>query len=32
MSENNKANAIAFYTRALLEGHVEEAFRTYAGA
>ena len=32
MSESNKANTIAFYTRALLEGHVEEAFQTYAGA
>jgi predicted SnoaL-like aldol condensation-catalyzing enzyme len=32
MSESNKANTLAFYKRALLDGDVEEAFRLYAGA
>jgi|GEM_PF-4873614 len=31
MSEINKANTVAFYKEALLQGRVESAFRTYAG-
>jgi predicted SnoaL-like aldol condensation-catalyzing enzyme len=31
MSEANKANTVAFYKKALFEGKVENAFRTYAG-
>jgi predicted SnoaL-like aldol condensation-catalyzing enzyme len=31
MSETNKANTVAFYKKALFEGDVENAFRTYAG-
>ena len=31
MSEANKANAVAFYKKALFEGDVENAFRIYAG-
>jgi predicted SnoaL-like aldol condensation-catalyzing enzyme len=32
MSETNKANTLAFYKKALLDGDVEDAFRLYAGA
>jgi hypothetical protein len=32
MSEVNKANIVAFYKEALLQGRVESAFRTYAEA
>jgi predicted SnoaL-like aldol condensation-catalyzing enzyme len=32
MSETNKANAVAFHTKAVFEGDVENAFRIYAGA
>jgi predicted SnoaL-like aldol condensation-catalyzing enzyme len=31
MSETNKDIAVALYKKALFEGHVEEAFRLYAG-
>jgi predicted SnoaL-like aldol condensation-catalyzing enzyme len=31
MSEANKATTLAFYTQALLQGDVENAFRAYAG-
>jgi predicted SnoaL-like aldol condensation-catalyzing enzyme len=31
MSETNKDVAVALYKKALFEGHVEEAFRLYAG-
>jgi predicted SnoaL-like aldol condensation-catalyzing enzyme len=31
MSEKNKATTIAFYTKALLEGEVDEAFRAHGG-
>jgi predicted SnoaL-like aldol condensation-catalyzing enzyme len=32
MSEINKTNTVAFYKEALLQGCVESAFLTYAGA
>jgi predicted SnoaL-like aldol condensation-catalyzing enzyme len=32
MSETNKANTVAFHKRAVFEGDVENAFRTYAGS
>ena len=32
MSEENKANAVAFHKKAVFEGDVENAFRIYAGA
>ena len=32
MSDKNKAITIAFYTKALLEGDVDEAFRAHGGA
>jgi predicted SnoaL-like aldol condensation-catalyzing enzyme len=32
MSETNKANTVAFHKMAVFEGHVENAFRIYAGA
>ena len=32
MPETNKDIAVALYKKALFEGHVEEAFRLYAGA
>jgi predicted SnoaL-like aldol condensation-catalyzing enzyme len=31
MSETNKANAVAFHTKAVFEGDVENAFRLYGG-
>jgi predicted SnoaL-like aldol condensation-catalyzing enzyme len=31
MSDQNKTTTIAFYTKALLEGDVDEAFRAYGG-
>jgi predicted SnoaL-like aldol condensation-catalyzing enzyme len=31
MSEKNKANTVAFYKKALFEGDVKNAFRSYAG-
>src|ERR1700761_641773 len=31
MSDQNKTITIAFYTKALLEGDVDEAFRAYGG-
>jgi len=32
MPETNKANTVAFHTKAIFEGDVENAFRIYAGA
>jgi hypothetical protein len=32
MSETNKANTVAFYKKALFEGDVQNAFRSYAGS
>ena len=32
MSETNKANTVAFHKRAVFDGEVEDAFRSYAGA
>jgi predicted SnoaL-like aldol condensation-catalyzing enzyme len=32
MSETTKANTVAFHTKAVFEGDVENAFRLYAGA
>jgi predicted SnoaL-like aldol condensation-catalyzing enzyme len=32
MSETNKANTVAFHTKAVFEGDVETAFRMYGGA
>ena len=32
MSETNKANTVAFHKRAVFEGDVDSAFRTYAGS
>ena len=32
MSEANEANTVAFHTKAVFEGDVENAFRIYAGA
>ena len=32
MSETNKANTVAFHTKAVFEGDVENAFRIYGGA
>ncbi len=32
MSETNKANTVAFHKKAVFEGDVENAFRTYAGS
>jgi predicted SnoaL-like aldol condensation-catalyzing enzyme len=32
MSETNRANTVAFHTKAVFEGDVETAFRMYAGA
>jgi len=32
MSETNKANTVAFHTKAIFEGDVESAFRLYGGA
>jgi predicted SnoaL-like aldol condensation-catalyzing enzyme len=31
MSETNKANTVAFHTKAVFEGDVENAFRLYGG-
>ena len=31
MSETNKANTVAFHTKAIFEGDVENAFRMYGG-
>jgi hypothetical protein len=31
MSETNKANTVAFHTKAIFEGDVESAFRLYGG-
>jgi predicted SnoaL-like aldol condensation-catalyzing enzyme len=31
MSETNKANTVAFHTKAIFEGDVENAFRLYGG-
>jgi predicted SnoaL-like aldol condensation-catalyzing enzyme len=31
MSETNKANTVAFHTKAIFEGDVENAFRIYGG-
>ena len=32
MSETNKANTVAFHTKAVFGGDVENAFRIYGGA
>jgi predicted SnoaL-like aldol condensation-catalyzing enzyme len=32
MSETNKTNTVAFHKKAVFEGDVENAFRTYAGS
>jgi predicted SnoaL-like aldol condensation-catalyzing enzyme len=32
MSETNKANTVAFHTKAIFKGDVDNAFRIYAGA
>jgi predicted SnoaL-like aldol condensation-catalyzing enzyme len=32
MSETDKANTVAFHKKAVFEGDVENAFRTYAGS
>jgi predicted SnoaL-like aldol condensation-catalyzing enzyme len=32
MSETNKANTVAFHKKAVFEGDVENAFRTYGGS